>query len=167
MIRLFLAVYLVLLIQTTLLIKFISIFGFEPDLIVILLTFYSLNLTPSRAMTLGFFTGLVIDTFNPTQMGINMLIYTIYAYVFGSFKDKINLQNPQSQFFAISTGCLSSRLLYFTLTEYTNPSRIFSEFFLSYLPDSIYTGLVGLLLFFLLPSLRKAMSKVLDKKVAD
>jgi rod shape-determining protein MreD len=154
--------YLIFLVQTTLLIKAISVFGIEPDLVIIALTYYSLTLNPTRSITLGFFTGFVLDSFQPSLMGINMLIYTLYTFVFSFLRNQLNKLNPSTQFLAVAIGCVSSDTVYFFLTEYTHPQRVFIELFRTFLPEAIFTGLLAVFFYFLLPNLKRILIRILQ-----
>jgi len=77
----------ILIIQTTV-IPFISINGITPDLIIIMLVFYSMRNGQVYGTVLGFFYGFLFDLITGSLLGSTMLSKTIAGFVAGYYSNE-------------------------------------------------------------------------------
>lgn len=71
-----------LLLQTTLLAR-LRIFGVMPDFMLLLAVAGGITAGPTRGATLGFASGMLIDLFLPTPLGLSALVFTLVGYGVG------------------------------------------------------------------------------------
>ncbi len=71
-----------LLLQTTLLVK-LRVFGVMPDFMLLVAVAAGITAGPVRGATLGFVSGMVIDLFLPTPLGLSALVFTLVGYGVG------------------------------------------------------------------------------------
>ncbi len=76
-----------LVIQTTI-IPLVSINGIVPDLILILLVFYSMRLGQIYGTVLGFIYGFLFDIITGNLLGSTMLSYTLAGFIAGYFSNE-------------------------------------------------------------------------------
>ncbi len=71
-----------LLLQTTVLAR-IRVFGVMPDFMLLLAVAAGISAGPTRGAALGFASGMVIDLFLPTPLGLSALVFTVVGYGVG------------------------------------------------------------------------------------
>ncbi len=71
-----------LLLQTTLLAR-LRFFGVMPDFMLLLAVAGGITAGPTRGATLGFASGMLIDLFLPTPLGLSALVFTLVGYGVG------------------------------------------------------------------------------------
>jgi rod shape-determining protein MreD len=71
-----------LLLQTTLLAR-LRIFGVMPDLMLLLAVAGGITAGATRGATIGFASGMLIDLFLPTPLGLSALVFTLVGYGVG------------------------------------------------------------------------------------
>lgn len=71
-----------LLLQTTVLAR-IRLFGVMPDFMLLLAVAAGISAGPTRGAALGFASGMVIDLFLPTPLGLSALVFTLVGYGVG------------------------------------------------------------------------------------
>jgi rod shape-determining protein MreD len=71
-----------LLLQTTLLAN-LRIFGVMPDLMLLIAVAGGITAGATRGATLGFASGMLIDLFLPTPLGLSALVFTLVGYGVG------------------------------------------------------------------------------------
>ncbi|MDP1806888.1 MAG: rod shape-determining protein MreD, partial [Acidimicrobiales bacterium] len=71
-----------LVIQTTLLAR-LRIFGVMPDFMLLLAAAGGITAGATRGATLGFASGMLIDLFLPTPLGLSALVFTLVGYGVG------------------------------------------------------------------------------------
>jgi len=71
-----------LLLQTTVLVRF-RVFGVMPDFMLLVAVAAGLTGGPVRGASLGFASGMVIDLFLPTPLGLSALVFTLVGYGVG------------------------------------------------------------------------------------
>ncbi|MDO9575247.1 MAG: rod shape-determining protein MreD [bacterium] len=131
------------LIQSTL-VQYISIGRAVPDLILILICYIGL-FRGKNAMWYGFGTGFFVDLYTTKGFGYNILVNTAIGWLLGYFshylyKEKIIAQSIILLFTAWIHDLIIA-ILKGQFSFYTLYSRI--------LPSSLYTVVVGIILFFL------------------
>jgi rod shape-determining protein MreD len=71
-----------LLLQTTLLAR-LRVFGVMPDFMLLLAVAGGITAGATRGATLGFASGMLIDLFLPTPLGLSALVFTLVGYGVG------------------------------------------------------------------------------------
>ncbi len=71
-----------LLLQTTVLAR-IRFFGVMPDFMLLVAVAGGITAGPTRGATLGFASGMLIDLFLPTPLGLSALVFTLVGYGVG------------------------------------------------------------------------------------
>jgi rod shape-determining protein MreD len=71
-----------LLLQTTLLAR-LRIFGVMPDFMLLLAVAGGITAGATRGATIGFASGMLIDLFLPTPLGLSALVFTLVGYGVG------------------------------------------------------------------------------------
>lgn len=71
-----------LLLQTTVLVR-LRVFGVMPDFMLLVAVAAGLTAGPTRGAGLGFASGMVIDMFLPTPLGLSALVFTLVGYGVG------------------------------------------------------------------------------------
>ena len=137
----------VLVIQTTI-IPFISINGVIPDLIIILLVFYTLRNGQIYGTVLGFIYGLLFDLITGSLLGSSMLAKTLAGFTAGYFanENKIEIYFKSYNFALIVLLCsvLNSVInAFFTNIEFN--SNLFVMIFQLGLLPGIYTAVISLI----------------------
>ncbi len=130
------------------LVKYIQIFNWRPDIILIVLVAYSLRFGPNWGMTAGFVTGLLQDVVSVHLLGLAALSNTVAGFVAGSLSGKFN---ERSQFILVLlvSGFIHDLIYFFFYTVGENFS-LESFIFLYTIPNLAYTVIVGVFLHFLL-----------------
>lgn len=104
-----------LILEATLL-EFFRIAGVKPDLLLLLLIFYSLEHGTSQGAALGLIYGLLEDLCEGRFLGLNALIKMLVGYAVGLGKDKLNRDNPLVPLSVAWGASLGSGLLFLLLS---------------------------------------------------
>ena len=72
----------VLLLQTSVLVR-LRVFGVMPDVMLLIAVAAGITAGPTKGAGLGFATGMVIDLFLPTPLGLSALVFTLVGYGVG------------------------------------------------------------------------------------
>jgi rod shape-determining protein MreD len=78
----------------TSLVPSMAIFGVKPDLLMIILFFFSIRYGIMPGVLVGFFLGLTQDLYTPALLGQNALTMTIIAASSGLFNEKVMRTDP-------------------------------------------------------------------------
>ena len=137
----------VLVIQTTI-IPLISINGVIPDLIIILLVFYTLRNGQIYGTVLGFIYGLLFDLFTGSLLGSSMLAKSLAGFIAGYFanENKIEIYFKSYNFALIVLLCsvINSVInAFFSSVEFN--SNLFVMIFQLGLLPGLYTSVVSLI----------------------
>ena len=137
----------VLVIQTTI-IPLISINGVIPDLIIILLVFYTLRNGQIYGTVLGFIYGLLFDLITGSLLGSSMLAKSLAGFVAGYFanENKIEIYFKSYNFALIVLLCsvINSVInAFFSSVEFN--SNLFVMIFQLGLLPGLYTSVVSLI----------------------
>ncbi|HEX7510791.1 MAG TPA: rod shape-determining protein MreD [Chitinivibrionales bacterium] len=72
----------------------IAVFGIKPDLLMIILFFFSIRYGIMPGLLMGFFIGLTQDLYTPAILGQNALTKTIVGACIGLFNEKVMRTDP-------------------------------------------------------------------------
>lgn len=141
---------LVLLIQITM-VPLISIAGIVPDLILILLVYYSITKGQLYGTILGTSFGILVDLITGGLLGSAMLSKTVVGFIAGYFssetKREINITTYYFSLIVFICAMVDSVIFSFFST-FDLRSNIFSLIFEQALLPALYTGVVSILLIF-------------------
>jgi len=137
----------VLIIQTTI-IPLVSINGVVPDLVIILLVFYTLRNGQIYGTVLGFIYGLFFDLITGSLLGSAMLAKTLAGFIAGYFanENKIEIYFKSYNFALIVLLCsvINSVINTFFSSIELNSNLLIMVFQLGLLPG-LYTAVVSLI----------------------
>jgi rod shape-determining protein MreD len=137
----------VLIIQTTI-IPLVSINGVVPDLVIILLVFYTLRNGQIYGTVLGFIYGLFFDLITGSLLGSAMLAKTLAGFIAGYFanENKIEIYFKSYNFALIVLLCsvINSVINAFFSSIELNSNLLIMVFQLGLLPG-LYTAVVSLI----------------------
>ncbi len=146
----FAAIVICLVLQTTL-VPLMSIFGIQPDLIIIVLALLCLEYGMTAGIYTGFFLGLLLDTYSPSLLGQNALAKTLLGFFFGIFNERVMRTDPLIKIVILVVGFLVHDLLFFgtQLFKYGDSfSHLFYEILTRTLPRAVYSVIIALLIAF-------------------
>jgi rod shape-determining protein MreD len=143
----------ILLIQTTIL-PIIAIHGIVPDLILILLVFYSMRLGQLYGTVLGFLYGFLFDMITGSLLGSTMISLTVAGFIAGYFSN----ENKRDYYFknyifvmiAFMCSSINSVLNSFFSSVDLNTNLIHLLLNQGFLP-ALYTSLISFLVVFFYP----------------
>jgi rod shape-determining protein MreD len=121
------------------LLEFFRMAGVKPDLLLLLLIFYSLEHGANRGAVLGMIYGLLEDLYEGRFLGLNALIKMLVGYAVGLGKDKLNRDNPLVPVFLTGVASLGAGLLFLLLSPLGGIAYPWSSGLLTVvLPASVY-----------------------------
>lgn len=147
---LILAAFLVFILQTVFA-QVINIHGWSPDFLIILVFVVSLRFNPTLSLVFAFLVGLLQDMFVTDFFGISAFSNVIAAYIALFFKEN-----------KITTGVFTLGLLIVSFTKHFvfyflltigSQFNFWMFLYLVVLPQSIYTLIIGVLIFFVFKNL--------------
>lgn len=152
----FLIFFPVLLVQTTL-IPLASVGGIIPDIVLILLVYYTILNGQLYGTVLGFIFGFLFDLITGSLLGSAMLSKTIAGFVAGYFAGdaKISSYFKSYSFVLIVFLCAVIDSVVYTFFSSVEVSVSIVEIFLSQgIFPGLYTAVVSVLLIFFMPKRR-------------
>jgi rod shape-determining protein MreD len=105
---------LVFVLQTTLL-PIISIFGVQPDLIMLTVCYFGFKTDVIPALFVGFIVGLGQDFYDPVILGHNALCKTVVGFFTGLFNEKVMRIDPVFQLTFIAISFIIHDIIYYTV----------------------------------------------------
>jgi rod shape-determining protein MreD len=145
--------FIILVIQTTI-VNLISINGIVPDLILILLVFYSIKNNQIYGMVLGFIFGLLFDLITGSLLGSSIISKTICGFTAGYFsnenKRELYLNSYAFPLIVLLCGIIDSFVYSFFSTSNLNSTFLFLMLQQGILPG-VYTSGISLIVLFFRP----------------
>jgi len=140
----------VLLIQITI-IPLVSISGVAPDLILIILVYYSVTRGQLYGTALGAFYGILVDLITGSLLGSSMLSKTLAGftagYFFGEAKKELNIYTYNFSLIVFLCAMIDTVVFSF-FSAFDLQSNLFSLLFEQSMLPSLYTAVVSILLIF-------------------
>jgi rod shape-determining protein MreD len=146
----------VLVIQTTV-VPLISVAGVLPDLILILLVFYSIRTGNIYGAILGFIFGLFYDLITGSLLGSAMLSKTLVGFIAGYFsnENKRDLYLHSYPFILIVLLCsLIDSIVYSFFSDTDLGRNILLLFFEQGMLPGLYTSIISLIVMIFMPKRR-------------
>lgn len=138
--------------QTTLL-SYLPIQRIRPDIILVLILYWGFTLPPVSGGIHALFLGYLMDLFSGNSFGLYTFTRPLLFYLAQLFKGRLYLESLPSQSFFVFVFALFEGLLILTLLVALNPAplgNLYPLFFTFFLPQSLLTGIITPVLFFLL-----------------
>ncbi len=126
----------------TSLIPLMSIWGIQPDLLLIVLFFLSIRHGMNPGIFVGFLLGLGLDLFTPAHLGQHALAKTITGCFLGSFNEKVVRTDPIFKAVIIVIGFVIHDIVFSGVEFIKNDSSLSllpMELLTQTLPRSLYT----------------------------
>ncbi|AFH49556.1 Hypothetical protein IALB_1850 [Ignavibacterium album JCM 16511] len=146
----------VLIIQTTV-VPLISIGEVVPDLILILLVYYSITEGQIYGTVLGFIYGLFFDLVTGSLLGSSMIAKTVAGFVAGYFSSE-NKVDIYLMFFnfglIVFLAALVDQIIYSFFSSFDISSNILMIFFQNAFLPAFYTALLSMIIIIFVPKRR-------------
>jgi rod shape-determining protein MreD len=127
-------------------ISYIEILYWRPDVVLIILIFFSLRFGPNWGMTVGFFLGLLQDLVSAHLLGLLALSKTVAGFIAGSLSGKFA---ARAEFFlTLLIAGLAHDFIYFFIYTLGEEFSVQSLIVLYTVPNLMYTILVGAFLYY-------------------
>ncbi|MCX8106162.1 MAG: rod shape-determining protein MreD [Ignavibacterium album] len=146
----------VLIIQTTV-VPLISIGQVVPDLIIILLVYYSITEGQIYGTILGFVYGFFFDLVTGSLLGSTMIAKTVAGFVAGYFssENKIDIYLMFFNFgLIVFLSTLIDQIIYSFFSAFDISSNIFLIFFQNAFLPAFYTALLSMIIIIFVPKKR-------------
>ncbi|MDW7667412.1 MAG: rod shape-determining protein MreD [Bacillota bacterium] len=108
----FIVIFLSFIIQSTLF-QFISIMDIIPNISLLFLIIFSIQLGEYYGGLLGLFLGLLTDVLYLSFFGINTLIYFIIGYILGTFKENVYREDYLTYYSAVAIMSVVYNLIFY------------------------------------------------------
>jgi rod shape-determining protein MreD len=125
----------------------------RPDIVLILTLYWGLFYPPISGGILALFMGFLMDLFSGNSFGLYTLSRPFIFYLAQFFKGRFYIESILSQFLFAFVFGLVEGLLIFLLVGVLNPGPIdhlYPVLFNLLLPQSLFTGLITPILFYLI-----------------
>lgn len=126
----------------------ISIYEIVPQLILVLLVYYTMTGGQIYGMILGFITGILFDVFSGGILGASALAMTISMFILGYFYNENRIQENTTSYLFLIYLLFASIIYSFIYTEVGNfnpDTKLRVILFEGTLLPAIYTTFFGLL----------------------
>lgn len=148
--------------QTTLL-SYLPIQRIRPDIVLVLILCWGFTLPPISGGILSFFLGYLMDLFSGNSFGLYTFTRPLLFYLAHLFKGRFYLESFLSQSFLVFVFALFEGFLILALLSALSPAplgNLTPLLFAYFLPQSLLTGLIAPILFFLLHKLFLYLSQM-------
>ena len=125
----------------------IEIRGWRPDFILLVILFFGYKYGPVPGTIIGFVLGLFQDSVSVTPMGLSSLANCIVGFVAGQIKQVKLADNIL--LLVILLILLAHGLIFYAVYQYSSEVTYFYLVFTRIFPNTVYSLLIGLILFFL------------------
>ena len=124
----------------------ISIFGIKPDVVLLTLVFIGIYCGQIEATLLGFFSGFMLDVYNPEWMGANALANSLVGFAAGYSRIGVVAEDVQVQAAILFSACLLHDAVYFAIYSFFDPLNIAVLMMRYSLGMAVYTACLGMVL---------------------
>jgi len=128
----------------------LAIFGAKPDLLMIILFFFSIRYGVMPGLFMGFLLGLTQDLYTPAFLGQNALTKTLIGACIGLFNEKVMRTDPFVKtiilfvIFLVNDGIF---LLILAIKSTHHFSILIPELFLKTVPRALYSVIIAALFY--------------------
>lgn len=149
-ITVFIIITICFLLQTTLF-KTLSFASISPNLLIVAVSAFGFMRGRKEGMFIGFFTGLLLDIFSSSILGMNALLYMYIGYINGMFRKRFYPEDIKLPMLLIAGSDLSCNLIiYFFLFLFRNRYDFNYYFLHLMIPELVYTMFVTIFLYFII-----------------
>lgn len=133
----------------------LSIQKVVPDIILVLVVYFSISEGTERGMYTGFIGGLFQDVAADTGIGHHVLCLVLIAYVVGRMAARLITDNPYVKTMTVLLATIVHGVLYLMI-EYIQKVDLEAMYMMSYaiMPRAFYTACVTPIVFYLLLRIR-------------
>ncbi len=137
-------------IQTTIL-RYISIGGVKPDIILIVTVYVGLRQGKEKGISTGFIFGLIQDSLSAGIIGVNALSKGLLGFIVGNVREKIMSENMITQSLFIFIATIFDGLILLLISETIFQEELGGRISLRPLfLQALYSSIIGPLLFLVL-----------------
>ena len=122
----------------------ISIAGFSPDLVLLILVYIGITGGQIEATVFGLCSGFLIDIYAPETLGINALANAVVGFAVGFSRVGVVAEDLQVQALILLLATLLHDFIFFTFYSISDPLNIFFLLARHGLGTAVYTTLLGL-----------------------
>lgn len=126
-----------------------SIAGAEIFVAPLLVMILALNKSSFVSLWFGVAAGLIYDSYDPSHMGVHLLILATLGLGVSIFKSQFSLESIKNRIIFISIGLLLYSIPYLLIYKTSGTSEFLAGFLTVSLPGVIYSAFVGGLFFML------------------
>lgn len=131
--------------------QFASFAGIAPNLLIILLSSFSLMRGRKEGMYIGIFCGLLIDIFCGFYYGVYALIYMYIGYINGLFQKRFYPEDIKLPMLLIAGSDLALNLIIYIAMFLTRRRYHFLYYLKAVIiPELVYTMVITIFLYFIL-----------------
>ena len=136
----------------------IQLISVTPNLLIIITASFGFMRGKKEGMTIGFFSGLLIDLFWGNMLGFHMLIYTVIGYLNGTFKRLFYDEDLKLPIILITCSeLLYGFIIYGCMYMLQGDFSFGNYLFHIIIPELVYTILVTLVLYQLILKINRRL----------
>lgn len=135
-------------------VPFFSLGTFSPDLIILLIVFYTLKQGQIFGMIAGFIFGFAFDITSGGMLGSSMFSYALSGFIAGIFFNENKFYYYLKSFFfalIVIICTLINNTVYYLITEFTSDMNLVSLLFVQGIFPALYTAVIASLFSFFVP----------------
>lgn len=126
--------------------------GVRLDFVIIILVFFGLEFGGFYATIVGFFMGLIqgFGFLGGGFIGLSSLTKSVTGFYVGFFQKSKKKRNDLYFLIILLSACLIHNFLYYYINTFGSEINIYSMLIKNVLPTTIYTTIVGMMVFYVL-----------------
>ena len=125
----------------------IAVFGLRPDIVLLVLVYIGISGGQIQGALFGFFSGILLDTYDPQALGVNALTNSLIGFAVGYSRVGVVAEDLRVQVLILFLASLLHDTVYYTLYALSTPSVILPMVARYGLGSAVYTACVGTILF--------------------
>lgn len=137
----------------------LAIAGCEIDFGILAMAIVIANYRPNIALLWGFYSGILIDSFNPDYMGAGTLSRSLATATLCFLHNKLNIEHPFWYGTIIFVASLIDKTIYAIALGWNE--RFFFSFLRFFLPSATYNATVAVLIILIVSFFRKRKHRIL------
>ena len=130
--------------------KEIAIYGISPDAVLLVLVYIGISGGQIQGTLFGFFSGFLMDVYDPQAMGVNALANSLIGFAVGYSRVGVVAEDLRVQALLLFLAGLLHDVIYFVFYAWSTPSDILSLIARYGVGSAVYTSAVGTLIFVIL-----------------
>ena len=128
----------------------IAIYGISPDAVLLVLVYIGISGGQIQGALFGFFSGFLMDVYDPQAMGVNALANSLIGFAVGYSRVGVVAEDLRVQALLLFLAGLLHDVIYFVFYAWSTPSAIPSLIVRYGVGSAVYTSAVGTLIFVVL-----------------